>query len=420
MFPLGVTTPGSGAFSASTATSMASFIARSVGLACCVSVRSRYCPRVVRIGVATEIKTDEYRVALTPAGARELVQKGHDVLIETTAGDGSSFFDADYERVGARIVSVDDVWGDSELLLKVKEPVTAEYPRLREGLVLFTYLHIAADEPLTRALVESGISAVAYETVETDDRRLPLLAPMSEIAGRLAAQAGAYFLEKPLGGRGLLLGGVPGVAPGRVLVLGGGVVGYNAAIIAIGLGAQVTILDRSIDRMRHLDEILSGRVSLVMSSTLQIEESIVDADVVIGAVLIPGAVAPKLVTREMLGLMKKGAVIVDVAIDQGGCVETAKPTTHSNPVYEVDGITHYCVANMPGGVPITSTKALTNATLPYVESIAEHGLAEAVARDVALGRGVNVLDGKITYAPVAEAHELEYTPLENVLPLTPA
>ena len=374
----------------------------------------------MRIGVAREVKTDEYRVALTPAGARELVEKGHEVIVETNAGEGSSFPDADYERAGARVVSLDDVWSLSELLLKVKEPIAKEYPRLREGLVLFTYLHIAADEPLTRALVDSGITAVAYETVETDDRRLPLLAPMSEIAGRLAAQAGAYFLEKPLGGRGLLLGGVPGVAPGRVLVLGGGVVGYNAAIIAIGLGAQVTILDRSIDRMRYLDEILSGRVTTVMSSTLQIESSIADADVVIGAVLVPGARAPKLVTRSMLGVMKKGAVIVDVAIDQGGCVETAKPTTHTDPVYSVDGITHYCVANMPGGVPITSTKALTNATLPYVEEIAELGLAEAVARDRALARGVNVLHGKITYEPVAEAHDLEYTPLADVLPLTPA
>jgi alanine dehydrogenase len=374
----------------------------------------------LRIGVAKEIKTDEYRVALTPAGARELVQKGHDVLIETGAGDGSSFPDAEYQRAGAQVLSVDDVWAQAEMLLKVKEPIAAEYPRLREGLVLFTYLHIAADEPLTRALVDSGITAVAYETVETNDHRLPLLAPMSEIAGRLAAQAGAYFLEKPLGGRGLLLGGVPGVAPGRVLVLGGGVVGYNAAIIAIGLGAQVTILDRSIDRMRYLDEILSGRVSTVMSSTLQIESSIADADVVIGAVLVPGTRAPKLVTRDMLGVMKAGSVIVDVAIDQGGCVETAKPTTHSDPVYTVDGVIHYCVANMPGGVPITSTKALTNATLPYVEAIAEHGLAEAVARDQALARGVNVLHGKITYEPVAEAHDLEYTALETVLPLMPA
>jgi alanine dehydrogenase len=374
----------------------------------------------LRIGVAKEIKTDEYRVALTPAGARELAQRGHDVLVESTAGEGSAFADSDYERAGARIASLDEVWADSELLLKVKEPIEPEYARLREGLVLFTYLHIAADERLTRALVDSGIAAVAYETVETDDRRLPLLAPMSEIAGRLASQAGAHFLEKPLGGRGLLLSGVPGVAPGRVLVVGGGIVGYNAAIIALGLGAQVTILERSIDRMRHLDEILSGRVSLVMSSTLQIESSVSDADVVIGAVLVPGAVAPKLVTRDMLGVMKKGAVIVDVAIDQGGCVETAKPTTHSDPVYSVDGIIHYCVANMPGGVPITSTKALTNATLPYVEAIADHGLREAVAHDRALARGVNVLNGKITYEAVAEAHDLEYTPLESVLPLTPA
>jgi alanine dehydrogenase len=373
----------------------------------------------MKIGVAKEIKTDEYRVALTPAGARELVQRGHDVTVETGAGDGSSFPDATYEAVGARIGSVDDVWGDAELVLKVKEPIAPEYGRLREGLVLFTYLHIAADEPLTRALVDSGITAVAYETVETDRRALPLLAPMSEIAGRLAAQAGAYFLEKPLGGRGLLLGGVPGVAPGRVLIIGGGIVGYNAAVIALGLGANVTILERSIDRMRHLDEVLSGRVSLVMSSTLQIEESVTEADVVIGAVLIPGALAPKLITREMLRVMRNGAVFCDVAIDQGGCAETSRPTTHSEPVYEVEGVTHYCVANMPGAVPITSTKGLTNATLPYVEAIAEHGLAEAVARDHALAPGVNVLDGHVTYEAVAEAHDLEYTPLEDVLPLTP-
>ncbi len=369
----------------------------------------------MRIGVAKEIKTDEYRVALTPAGARELVQSGHEVFVETGAGEGSSMPDADYERAGATIVSVDDAWGKAELLLKVKEPIEPEYARLREDLILFTYLHIAADEPLTRALVDSGIRAVAYETVETDDRRLPLLAPMSEIAGRLASQAGAYFLEKPLGGRGLLLGGVPGVQPGKVLVLGGGVVGYNAAVIAIGLGAQVTILDRSIDRMRYLDEILSGRVSTVMSSSLQIESMIGDADLVIGAVLVPGARAPKLVTRDMLSGMKRGSVIVDVAIDQGGCVETAHATTHSDPVYEVDGVLHYCVANMPGGVPITSTKALTNATLPYVEAIAEHGLAEALGRDPALAKGVNVFDGKITYEPVAEAHGLDFTPLDELL-----
>ncbi len=373
----------------------------------------------MKVGVAKEIKPDEYRVALTPAGALELGRRGHDVSIETSAGDGSSFPDSAYEGVGARIVSVDEVWADSDLLLKVKEPIAPEYVRLREGLILFTYLHIAADEPLTRALADSGIAAVAYETVETDNHALALLAPMSEIAGRLAAQAGAYFLEKPLGGRGLLLGGVPGVAPGRVVVIGGGIVGYNAAVIAIGLGANVTILERSIDRMRQLDEILSGRVSLVMSSSLQIEESVTEADVVIGAVLIPGAVAPKLVTREMLGEMKQGAVLCDVAIDQGGCTETSRPTTHSDPVYEVDGVTHYCVANMPGAVPITSTKALTNATLPYVEEIADHGLREAVARDPALARGVNVLDGRITYEAVAEAHNLAFTPLEDVLPLSP-
>jgi len=372
----------------------------------------------VRIGVPKEIKTDEYRVALTPAGARELVQRGHDVLVERGAGEGSAFADASYQTAGAMLGSVDDVWSESELVLKVKEPIEREYGRLREGLVLFTYLHIAADEPLTRALVDSGVAAVAYETVETDTRALPLLAPMSEIAGRLAAQAGAYFLEKPLGGRGLLLGGVPGVAPGRIVVIGGGIVGYNAAVIALGLGASVTILERSIDRMRHLEEVLSGRVSLVMSSSLQIEESVREADVVIGAVLIPGARAPKLLTREMVAGMKEGAVLADVAIDQGGCAETSRPTTHSEPVYTVSGVTHYCVANMPGAVPITSTKALTNATLPYVEAIADHGLVEAVARDRALARGVNVLDGNVTYEAVADAHNLDYAPLDDVLRLS--
>ena len=373
----------------------------------------------MRIGVPKEIKTDEYRVALTPAGARELIQRGHEVLVETTAGDGSAFADADYERAGAGIVSIEDAWGESELVLKVKEPIEAEYSRLREGLVLFTYLHIAADEPLTRALADSGVTAVAYETVETNDHRLPLLAPMSEIAGRLAPQAAAHFLEKPLGGRGVLLAGTPGVQAGHVVVLGGGIVGYNAAIIALGLGARVTVLERSIDRMRHLDEILSGRVSLLMSSSLEIEQTIAHADVVIGAVLIPGARAPKLISRTMLSEMQPGAVIVDVAIDQGGCFETSRPTTHSDPVYEVDGIVHYCVANMPGGVPVTSTKALTNATLPYVEAIADYGLAEAVVRDPSLAHGVNVLDGKITHEAVAEAHGLAYTPLEDVLPLAP-
>jgi alanine dehydrogenase len=376
----------------------------------------------MRIGVAKEIKPQEYRVALTPAGARELVLRGHDVVVETGAGLGSAFRDDDYEATGARIATVDAVWQQAELLLKVKEPIAPEYARLREDLVLFTYLHIAADERLTRSLAESGVAAVAYETVETDDRRLPLLAPMSEVAGRLAAQAGAHYLEKPLRGRGLLLGGVAGVAPGKVVVIGGGIVGYNAAVIALGLGAQVTILERSVDRMRHLEEILHGRVSLVMSSSLQIEASVADADVVIGAVLIPGALAPKLVSREMIRGMKDGAVFCDVAIDQGGCAETSRPTTHDDPVYTVDGVTHYCVANMPGAVPITSTKALTNVTLPYVEAIADHGLVAAVGRDAALARGVNVLDGKITYAAVAEAHDLDFTPLESILraPALPA
>jgi alanine dehydrogenase len=373
----------------------------------------------MNVGVPREIKSDEYRVALTPAGALELARGGHSVLIEQGAGEGSAFRDADYESVGARIGSVDEVWAESELVLKVKEPLPDEYGRLREGQVLFTYLHLAASEGLTRALMASGAACVAYETVETDDRALPLLAPMSEIAGRLAAQAGATFLEKPLGGRGLLLGGVPGVAPGEVVVIGGGMVGYNAAVIALGLGAQVTILERSIDRMRHLEEVLGSRVTLLMSSSLQIQESVAGADVVVGAVLIPGALAPKLISREMVVGMKEGSVIADVAIDQGGCVETSRPTTHSDPVFVVEGVIHYCVANMPGAVPITSTKALTNATLPYVEEIAAHGLREAIARDPALARGVNVIEGKITYEAVAEAHGLEYTPLEDVLRLSP-
>jgi alanine dehydrogenase len=303
-----------------------------------------------------------------------------------------------------------------ELLLKVKEPIAAEYGRLREGLTLFTYLHIAADEPLTRALAESGITGIAYETVETPDRKLPLLAPMSEVAGRLAPQMGAWSLEKAHGGRGILLGGVPGVPPAKVVVLGGGVVGLNAALIALGMQADVWVLDKSVERMRDLEIALDGRVTLAMSNRLQIEEVLSDADMVIGAVLIPGALAPKLVTREMLGLMKPGAALVDVAIDQGGCFETSHATTHDDPVFEVDGIVHYCVANMPGAVPITSTKALTNVTLPYVEAIAGKGVERAVADDPALARGVNVIGGKITYRAVAEAHGLPYTPLHHIVP----
>jgi alanine dehydrogenase len=369
----------------------------------------------VRVGVAREIKPDEYRVALTPAGARELIRHGHEVLVETSAGAGSSFPDADYARAGASIVPVDDVWGRAELLLKVKEPVAEEYGRLREGLVLFTYLHIAADEPLTRALLDSGIAAVAYETVETDKRALPLLAPMSEIAGKLATQAGAFMLEKPLGGRGILLGGVPGVAAANVMVIGGGVVGMNAAFIAIGMEADVFVYDKSVDRLRELEPAFGGRCSTVYSTTLAIEEMLPRADLVIGAVLVHGARAPFVVRREQLALMKPGAVLVDVAIDQGGCFETSRPTTHLDPVFAVDGITHYCVTNMPGAVPITSTHALTNVTLPYVIALADRGVAEAIRRDPGLRPGVNVAAGQVTHPAVAEAVGADCVPVEEAL-----
>ena len=371
----------------------------------------------MRIGVAKEIKPDEHRVALTPAGARELAQKGHDVVVEQGAGEGSALPDAAYEAVGARIASVDDVWGSCDLVLKVKEPLAAEFDRLREGLILFTYLHLAADEALTRALLDSGAICIAYETVETDDRQLPLLAPMSEVAGRLATQMGAWALEKSQGGRGILLGGLPGVPPAKVVVLGGGIVGYNAALIAVGMQADVWVLDKSVQRMRDLEMMLDGRITLAMSNQLAIDEAVENADLVIGAVLIPGARAPKLVTREMLPALKPGAALVDVAIDQGGCFETSHPTTHSDPVYIVDGIVHYCVSNMPGAVPITSTAGLTNVTLPYVEQIADLGVREAIARSRPLGRGVNVFEGKLTYEAVAEAHGLDYSPLDEVLPL---
>jgi alanine dehydrogenase len=369
----------------------------------------------MRIGVAREIKQREYRVALTPAGALELVRRGHEVVIEEGAGLGSGFPDEAYVAVGARVAPVEGVWGSCGLLLKVKEPIAEEYGRLREGLTLFTFLHIAADEPLTRALVDSGVTAIAYETVETADRQLPLLAPMSEVAGRLAPQMGAWSLEKVHGGRGILLGGVPGVPPAKVVILGGGVVGLNSAIIALGMQADVWVLDKSVERMRELEIALDGRVTLAMSNRLQIEEVLVDADMVIGAVLIHGAIAPKLVTREMLALMRPGAVLVDVAIDQGGCFETSHATTHDDPVFEVDGIVHYCVANMPGAVPVTSTKALTNVTLPYVEAIAGKGVSRAIAEDASLARGVNVVGGKITYEAVAQAHRLPYTPLSDAI-----
>ena len=371
----------------------------------------------MRIGVVKEIKPDEYRVALTPAGARELGQRGHEVLVESGAGVGSRFPDAEYEAVGARLTTVDDVWATADMVLKVKEPLPDEFGRLRDGLVLFTYLHLAADETLTRALLASGATCIAYETVETDDGRLPLLAPMSEVAGRLATQMGAWALEKAQGGRGILLGGVPGVAPAKVVVLGGGIVGYNAALIAVGMQADVWVLDKSVERMRDLEMMLDGRITLAMSNRLQIDQAIRNADLVIGAVLVPGARAPKLVTRDQLAELRPGTVLVDVAIDQGGCFETSHPTTHSDPIYEVDGIVHYCVSNMPGAVPVTSTFALMNVTLPYVEAIADHGVRAAINRDRALARGVNVLDGNLTYEAVADAHGLDYVPLEQVLPL---
>lgn len=368
----------------------------------------------MRIGAPKEIKQDEHRVALTPAGVLELTRDGHEVIVESGAGVGSSFDDAEYVLAGARIEDAADVWESADLILKVKEPLPAEYAYLRDDLLLFTYLHLAADRPLTDALLDAGTTAIAYETIERDGA-LPLLAPMSEVAGRLAPQAGAFFLGAPVGGRGLLLGGVPGVAPGRVLVIGGGVVGYNAALVALGLGAQVTVLDRSIDRLRYLDAVLVGRVELVMSTTHALLEALHEADLVIGAVLVPGARAPHLVTREMLSEMKRASVLVDVAIDQGGCFATSRPTTHADPVYDVDGIVHYCVANMPGAVPITSTRALTNATLPYVRRLAAQGFERTVREDLSFERGVNAYRGKLTYAPVAQAHGLGAVPLAELI-----
>jgi alanine dehydrogenase len=366
----------------------------------------------MRIGIPTEIKMDEYRVAITPAGVRELTVRGHEVLVQSGAGDGSAMANDQFRAQGARIVGdADAVFAEAELVLKVKEPQPDEARKLREGQTLFTYLHLAAEPELARALQESGATCIAYETVEDSEGRLPLLAPMSEVAGKIATQAGAFMLEKPLGGRGILLGGVPGVAAATVLVIGGGVVGMNAAIIAIGMQADVFVFDRSIDRLRELEVAFSGRASTVYSSTLAIEEMLPAADLVIGAVLIHGGRAPRVVTRKDLSLMKRHAVLVDVSIDQGGCFETSRPTTHSNPTYQVDGITHYCVTNMPGAVPITSTYALTNATLPYVIELAEFGVDEALARNEALRHGLNVRSGEITHPAVAEALSVAASPV---------
>jgi alanine dehydrogenase len=370
----------------------------------------------MKVAVATEIKTDEYRVALTPIGVRELVDRGHEVLVQQGAGEGSSISDADYVAQGAKIVpTAEDAWGEADMLLKVKEPQAPEVEMLREETILFTYLHLAPDPDLTKGLRDTGATCIAYETVEDSKGRLPLLAPMSEIAGKIATQAGAFMLEKPLGGRGILLGGVPGVPPANVMVIGGGAVGMNAAFIAIGMEADVFVYDRSIDRLRELDVAFGGRASTVFSSTLSIEEKLPEIDLVIGGVLVHGAKAPHVITREQLGLMKPSAVLVDVAIDQGGCFETSKPTTHTDPTYEVDGIIHYCVANMPGAVPITSTYALTNATLPYVVALAEKGVVGAVQADPGLRPGINVAGGKVTYEAVADGTGLDYTPVEDVL-----
>jgi alanine dehydrogenase len=370
----------------------------------------------MKVGVPTEIKTDEYRVSLTPAGVRELSERGHEVLVQTGAGVGSTIPDSEFEAQGARILpDAPAVFEEAELILGVKEPQPVEVGMLRPEHVLFTYLHLAPDPELTRGLVESGAICIAYETVVDSQGRLPLLAPMSEVAGKIATQAGAFFLERPLGGRGVLLGGVPGVAAATVMVIGGGVVGQNAAFIAIGMEADVFVYDRNVDRLRELDVAFGGRASTVYSSTLAIEEMLPRADLVIGAVLIHGAKAPYVIKRDQLSLMKQRAVLVDVSIDQGGCFETSRATTHTDPVYEVDGVTHYCVANMPGAVPVTSTFALTNATLPYVLALADHGLQGAIESLPGLKPGINVAGGKVTHQAVAEATGSEYTPVEDVL-----
>ena len=370
----------------------------------------------MRVGVPTEVKPDEYRVALTPAGARELREHGHEVIVQAGAGEGSGIADADYAAQGARLApDAEAVFADAELVLGVKEPQPGEVRMLRPEHTLFTYLHLAPAPALTQSLCDSGACCVAYETVEDARGRLPLLAPMSEVAGKIATQAGAFMLERPLGGRGVLLGGVPGVAAANVMVIGGGVVGYNAAKIAIGMDADVFVYDRDVDRLRELDVAFAGRASTVYSSTLAVEQMLPHADLVIGAVLVHGARAPYVIKREQLALMRRRSVLVDVSIDQGGCFETSRPTTHSDPTYEVDGITHYCVTNMPGAVPITSTYALTNATLPYVLALADHGLRGAIDFHPGLARGVNVIGGRVTLAAVAEGTGLEHTPLEEVL-----
>ena len=372
--------------------------------------------KIMIIGVPKEIKNNENRVALTPAGASELIKHGHTLYVQKTAGEGSGFSDSEYQAAGASILNtIEEVYAIAEMIIKVKEPIESEYSLIKKDQLLFTYFHFASYEPLTHAMIERGAVCLAYETVEKADRSLPLLIPMSEVAGRMSIQEGAKYLEKPMGGRGVLLGGVPGVKPAEVLVLGGGIVGTQAAKMAAGLGARVTMMDISLPRLRQLDDIMPANVETMISNEYNVRNAIKTADLVIGGVLIPGAKAPKLITRDMLPSMKKGAVIVDVAIDQGGCFETSKPTTHAEPCYEVDGVVHYCVANMPGAVPYTSTLALTNATLPYAVQLANKGWKKACADSNELKLGLNVINGKVVYKGVAEAFNLEYTEVDSFL-----
>ena len=373
------------------------------------------------VGLPKEIKDNEYRVGLVPAGVRALTDAGHYVVVERSAGEGSGFGDDLYQRAGATILdSADEVWQQAEMIVKVKEPIASEYGRMREGQILFTYLHLAPNTELTRQLLNHKVTGVAYETITDRRGTLPLLTPMSEVAGRMAIQVGAQYLEKPVGGRGVLLGGVPGVPAARVCIIGGGTVGTNAAKIAVGMGAHVTIIDSNLDRLRELDDIFLSRITTLASSAYAIHDAISQADLIVGAVLVPGAAAPKLVTRNMLKDVPNGAVIVDVAVDQGGCIETTHPTTHSDPTFYVEGVLHYCVANMPGAVPRTSTFALTNATLPYVLKLANHGFLEAVTSDDGLMAGVNTYAGKLSYEAVATAQGLNYTPIAEMLGVTAA
>ena len=367
------------------------------------------------IGVPKEIKDNEYRVAMTPGGVKQLAHEGHEVWVQHDAGAGSGFTDAVFEKAGARIVPDAATAWSAEMVVKVKEPQPSEYAFLRPDLTLFTYLHLAADEDLTKAMVESGVTGIAYETVELPNGHLPLLQPMSEVAGRMAVQIGAYYLERMNGGRGKLLSGIPGVRPADVVIIGGGTVGTNAAKIALGMGANVVIIDINLDRLRYLDDVLGGRLATMASNPVNIAEAVERADLLIGAVLVKGARAPKLVTREMISTMNPGSVVVDVAVDQGGCIETTHPTTHSDPTFLVDDVVHYCVSNMPGAVPRTSTYGLNNATLPYMVKLANQGTIEAIKQDHALAKGVNTFKGAITYPAVAEAFGMPWTPLEELL-----